>query len=92
MLQWGGGEGGGGGVVFQMGGAPFLSVGCPMGGISFGGRGYQKNCKMGGGGRGAPPCQPTVGNPGLILKTLSVLFYVIGKMKVFVRLLGILFS
>ena len=51
----------GGGFVFQMGGASFLSVGgYPMGGISFDGRRFQKKLLDR---RGCPPCPPTMGNP-----------------------------
>ena len=39
----------GGGVVFQMGGASFLSEGgSPWGALVLVGRGVEKNCKMGG--------------------------------------------
>ena len=47
-------------VVFQMGGASFLSGGHPMGGISFDGGGGFKEKQDGG---GCPPCSPTMGNP-----------------------------
>ena len=60
---------GGGGDVFQMEGASFLSGGeggmwgSPWVGISFsgGGGGIQKKLLDGGG--GDPPCPPTMGNP-----------------------------
>ena len=40
----------GGGVVFQMGWASFLSVsGCPMGSVGFDTGVFKKNCWMGGG-------------------------------------------
>ena len=49
-----------GGFVFQIGGASFLSGGCPMGASVFFGW-FWKNCKMVEGGGGAPP---SMGNPG----------------------------
>ena len=51
----------GGGFVFQMGGASFLSVGgYPMGGISFDGGRFQKKLLDR---RGCPPCPPHYGKP-----------------------------
>ena len=73
------GAGGGEGVVFQMGGALFLSRGHPMGASVLMGGVFKKNCRMGGGGGeddreggggggggGCPPMPPpTMGNPAL---------------------------
>ena len=62
------GRGVGEGVVFQMGGALFLSRGHPMGASVLMGGVFKKNCRMGGGGwppQPPPMPPPTMGNPAL---------------------------
>ena len=62
VISWKGASlfSGGGGVVFQLGGASFLSGGCPMGGISFDGVFSKKIVGWGWGPPDAPPLWETL--------------------------------